>query len=132
LRRDEFVYLQGEDPAGRIGTRSLYWRGGEAELNAECLDAGQVRAQATDIDGKPLDGYRFEDCVPLTGDNTAWTPTWKSGKSLSQQSGKLLRLEVELTAARLYAMRGDFVPLIAGEAWRYRDEGLVPEPRPGF
>ncbi len=132
LRRDGFVYLEGKDPPGRIGTRALYWRGGEAELNAECLGDGRVRTQVTEIDGKPLDGYRFDQCVPLTGDDTAWTPAWKSGKTLGQLAGKLLRLEVELAAARLYALHGDFVPLVAGEARRFRDEGLVPKPRPGF
>ncbi len=132
LRRDGFVYLEGNNPPGKIGTRALYWRGGEAELNAQCLGNGQVRVQATDINGKPLPGYGFNDCMPLTGDDTAWTPTWKSGKTLGQQPGKLLRLEVELTNSRLYAVRGDFVPLVAGEAWRFRDEGLIPQPRPGF
>ena len=53
-------------------------------------------------------------------------------RALRQQAGKLLRLEVELANTRLYAMRGNFVPLVAGQAWRFRDEGLVPEPRPGF
>jgi hypothetical protein len=132
LRRDGFVYLESKNPPGRIGTRALYWRGGEAELNAECLDGGRVRAQVTEIGGKPLEGYRFDDCVPLARDDTAWTPTWKSNKTLRQQAGKLLRLEVELADARLYAVRGDFVPLVAGQAWRFRDEGLVPGPRPGF
>jgi hypothetical protein len=132
LRRDGFVYLQGGEPAGRIGTRALYWRGGEAELNTQCFDGGAVRAQVTDIDGKPLDGYRFDDCMPLAGDDTAWTPTWRSDKTLRQQAGRLLRLEVELADARLYAVRGNFEPLVAGQAWRFRDEGLVPELRPGF
>jgi hypothetical protein len=132
LRRDGFVYLQGGKPAGRIGSRALYWRGGEAELNAQCPGGGAVRAQVTDIDGKPLEGYGFDDCVPLAGDDTAWTPTWKSDKTLRQQAGRLLRLEVELADARLYAVRGDFEPLVAGQAWRFRDEGLVPELRLGF
>jgi hypothetical protein len=47
----------------------------------------------TDIQGKPLDGYRFGESVPLAGDETAWTPTWKSGRLLHQQTDKLLRLE---------------------------------------
>ena len=55
-----------------------------------------------------------------------------SNSSDLQQAGKLLRLEVELANARLYAVHGNFVPLVAGQAWRFRDEGVVPESRPGF
>lgn len=132
LRRDGFIYLEGGKPAGVIGTRALYWREGEAELNAQCFDGGQVRFQVTDIQGEPLEGYRFEDCIPLVGDNTTWIPMWKSNRGLHQQVGKLLRLEIKLENARLYAIRGNFVPLVAGQAYRFRDEGLVPEVRPGF
>ena len=30
-------------------------------------------------------------------DETAWKPTWKSGKTLQEQSGKAIRLEVDRT-----------------------------------
>ena len=132
LRRDGFVYLHSTAKPGRIGTRALYWCGGEAELNLQCLAGGKALVQVTDAKGKPLDGYRFSDCLPLTGDDTAWRPQWKSGKTLAQQANKLVRLEVEFADARLYALRGDFVPLVAGQAWRFEEEGLVPKERPGF
>jgi hypothetical protein len=88
--------------------------------------------QVTDQTGKPLPGYQFSDCLPLTGDNTAWTPRWRRGNTLAQQAQGSLRVEVELQNARLFALRGDFVPMIGAEAYRLRDDKQVPQLRPGF
>ena len=80
----------------------------------------------------PLEGYTFEDCEPFSGDDTAWTPTWKGGKTLSQLAGKALRLEVQLDSARLYAIRGDFLQMLGIQPFAFERDGTIPEPRPGF
>ena len=131
LRRDGFVYLESGGGVGTVGTRALYWRRGEFELNVQS-QSGEARAQITDPKGTPLLGYSFADCLPFSGDDTAWTPVWNSGKKLRAQSGKTVRLEVQLKNARIYAIRGDFVPLVAGQCWRVDEEGLVPDPKIGF
>ena len=131
LRRDGFVYLESTGGVGVVGTRAVYWQGGELELNVQA-QGGHVRAQVTDIAGEPLDGFSFDDCVPFSGDDTAWAPTWQDGRRLAAHANSLLRIEVELKSARLYAIRGDFVHALGGQCWRLRDDGLKPEPRPGF
>jgi len=45
---------------------------------------------------------------------------------------KVIRLEVELLNARLYAIRGGFLPLLGGEVWRFERDGEEPRSRPGF
>ena len=131
LRRDGFVYLESVSGIGTVGTRNLYWRGGELELNVQG-PSGEVRAQVTDARGAPLEGYAFSECVPFSGDSTSWQPRWQGGKSLAALSEKIVRVEVALRHSRIYAIRGDFVPLIGIEVRRFESNAEVPEPRPGF
>lgn len=131
LRRDGFVYLESANGMGTVGTVALLWKGGELEVNAQSPN-GRVRVRVTDPKGEPLSGYDFGDCEPLTGDETAWQPKWKNGKTMGLLGTRTLRLEIELTSARLYALRGRFTPLVAGEVWRFNEDGTLPRERPGF
>jgi hypothetical protein len=132
LRRDGFTFLQAGEQPGFVGTRALYWRGGEVELNARAGAGGSVRVQITDKAGKPLAGFKFADCIPLEGDQTAWTPRWRSGNTLAQQTQGAVRIEAELRSAQLYSMRGDFVAMTGGETYRLLDDKQAPQVRPGF
>ena len=80
----------------------------------------------------PLEGYSFVDCEPFSGDDAAWTPRWKNGKTLADLSGKAVRLEVQLNSARLYAIRGDFVQMSSGQSGAFSQDNVIPEPRVGF
>ena len=131
LRRDGFVFLESGGGVGVVGTRALYWRGGELELNVQS-QGGHVRAQITDHEGVLLEGYRSEECESFTGDNTAWKPVWKGGKTLAALANKTIRVEVELDNARIYAISGDFIPLSAPSCRQFEIHGVVPTPRPGF
>jgi hypothetical protein len=131
LRRDGFVFLESGGGVGTIGTRPVFWQSGDAELNVQS-QGGAVSVQITDPSWGPVEGYSFADCQPFSGDDAAWTPIWEGGKTLSQLSGKVIRLEVELLNARLFAIRGDFVPRGVADFRRFSDEGAVPRLRVGF
>lgn len=131
LRCDGWVYLESAGGVGLVGTRAVFWRAGEVELNVQS-PGGDVRARVTDPTGKPIEGYTFVDCQPFAGDSTAWTPQWGGGKELAALADRCVRIEVQLNRARLYAIRGDFLPLRAGDVYRYEQDGIEPKPRPGF
>ncbi len=104
-----FVCLEAGPTVGRISTRALYWAGGEAELN---LDAkgGLARVRVVKANDEELPGYGFDDCIPLSdAESIAWTPQWKSGNRLQNLAGTMVRIEVEMTSARIYALRGNFI-----------------------
>jgi hypothetical protein len=128
LRRDGFVYLQSGGGVGRIGTTPMLWEGGEPQLNVQSV-GGRVRVRATDHAGKVLPGYDYEQCSPFAGDDAAWRPVWKNGKTLDQMAGKVVRLEIELLNARIYAIRGTFIPMTAGETRVFLYEGKRPKER---
>lgn len=131
LRRDGFVYLESANGVGTVGTVPLLWKGGELEVNAQAPH-GQIRVRVTDAKGTTLEGYDFNDCEPLESDDVAWKPVWKNGKTLSSLGTRTLRLEFEMMSGRLYALRGHFASLVAGEVWRFDEEGTLPAERPGF
>lgn len=130
LRQDGFVCLQSDGGPGWVGTRGLYWRGGEARLNVEA-QGGWARVQVTDPRGKALDGYAFDACEKLAGDRVDWTPEW-NGRKLAELAGRPVRLEIELYNAALYAIRGDFVVINHHQVNLFNNQGRIPMERPGF
>ena len=130
LRLDGFFYVETNAGPGRLGTRALYWNGGEARINVQ--SAQEARVQVTDVGGNVHEGYSFDDCENFIGDDLYWTPRWKNGRGLSEFAGKGLRLEIELYNARLYAIRGNFIPMSRDEMVRYSETGEKPIYQPGF
>jgi hypothetical protein len=130
LRLDGFYYVESCFGPGMIGTRSLYWQGGEARFN---IQSGlETRVQVTDPTGEVIEGYSYDDCLPFTGDALDWSPRWTGGRGLASFTGQAIRLEIEMNNARIYAIRGDFLPLSGRELRSFVAEGETPIPRPGF
>ena len=130
LRLDGFVYLESDGGPGMLGTRPLFLRSGELQFNVR--SGQEVRVQITDVDGDAVDGYGFDDCAPFRGDDLFWTPRWKHDRSLAELTGRFVRLEIRLDHARMYAIRGDFVPTTQSEAKTLAARGEEPESSPGF
>ena len=135
LRLDGFVYLESDGGPGLLGTRPLFLRSGEVQLNVQ--SGHEVRVQVTDIDGKPVEGYTFDDCEPFRGDDLFWTPRWKHNRRLTELAEQFIRVEIRLNHARLYAIRGDFIPrahlhATQSEARRLMAGGEEPFSSPGF
>jgi len=144
LRRDGFAFLESEAGPGLVATKPLYWRGGgvllnvqgqggpgETMLDGELLTNG-VRVQITDSRAVPLDGYSFKECSAFTGDNTAWSPKWKSGRTMDELKGRAIQIQIQLNNARVYAIRGNFHPFAPRELAYFDEEQRIPVYQPGF
>ncbi len=125
LRRDGFVYLESDGGVGLVATRMLHWRGGELELNVQA-PAGWVRVQVTDPHGTVLTGYSFEECEVLHADKPAWCPVWKDGKTMAALADQMIRVEIQLENARLYAVRGDYLTCSLADLHRHQN-GIRPQ-----
>ncbi len=130
LRLDGFYYLESNAGRGMFGTRALYWRGGEARFNVQ--SDHEIRVRVTDAQGAVAEGYDYADCIPFRGDALDWSPRWVGQPGLRAFAGQAIRLEVELNAARIYAIRGNFLPLSGRETRDFLSTGTQPIPRPGF
>ena len=125
LRRDGFVYLEPPGGPGSLTTRRLYLRGAEVAINVQAPH-GVVRAQVTDGSNQPLAGYSFDECVPFTGDDTAWQPRWREGRTVAALQGQVIHLELELFNGRLFALRGDLLSVTSVEYRRWLATGEQP------
>lgn len=105
LRTDGFVSMRGPYSGGEFTTKQISFSGHNLVINAETSAAGSIRAEILDADGKPLEGYRAEDCTEFYGDTTAHTVHWKGGRDLSRLAGKPVRVRFQIRDADLYSFR---------------------------
>ena len=131
LRLDGFVYLEPAGGTGEVITQIVLWKGGELRVNV-MAPHGQALMQITDQDGEPLAGYRYQDCVPFTGDTTAWIPRWRDERTMATLDKRTVRIGLRLINGRLFALRGEFELKTAPEARRFMKTGESDSPLPGF
>jgi len=56
-------------------------------------------------DGKPLEGFRLEDCYDIIGDTLDYTPRWHGGTDVRRLAGRPIRLRFALSDANLYGFQ---------------------------
>lgn len=138
LRQDGFIGLTSENTAepAFVTTREKIWHGGELTVNLQAKHATLAvwEADRSENTGEnvlgishPVDGLSHEDCIPFSGSDTAWTPTFKSGKTLTELAGKVLIFEIRFTDGTLWSLEGDFTNVHNTQAARYRALGLLPQ-----
>ncbi len=107
LRKDGFMYLEGRGDWARFTTKPLTLTDATLTMNA-LAPAGEVRYQLTDMESRPIAGYTFDDCSSLAADDAFNFPLRWRDKNAEELVGKIVRLEVAMRHARLYAFRGGF------------------------
>lgn len=103
VRKEGFISLQGPEHGGVVSTRQLHWPGGNLVINANATN-GQLKVRVTNATRKPLPGFDYKDCQPITTDNTAHKITWKN-QSIDSLKNQPLRLEFYLENTHLYSFR---------------------------
>jgi hypothetical protein len=101
MKRDRFVARRAGEQGGKIVTPLLTIDAEGLSLNVDS-SKGEVRAQVTDADGKPLPGFSFADCRPIAVDSLSAAVQWKA--PLSMLRSKSVRLEILLKNASLCAL----------------------------
>ena len=89
----------------------MYRREGELRLNYRCAPGGWIRVELLRyiptmqcVDANPLQGYSFDDCDRLTGDEEDQVVTWKGEGDISRV-GEMAAIRVEMFQAKLFAYR---------------------------
>ena len=103
MRKDGFAYLEPVGSWGLVQTRGLVPQDSDLRVNFRA-PYGTVKVQLSGEDGKPMPGFSFDDCIPLTGDELEAPVRWRN-KALEEVKGTWLRLEFEFYQAELYAYR---------------------------
>ena len=102
-RLDGFVSLDAGATRGSATTRPLIFGGNGLTLNMAAK--GSARVALRDESGKALPGFSLEDCDPIRVDSVRHVVTWKGRSDVTALAGKPVRLQFELTNAKLYAFQ---------------------------
>ncbi len=122
LRPDGFISLTAPWAGGEFTTKPILLEGGELELNFSSSVAGSIRVEIQDEWGKPIPGFRLEDCDEIFGDQLDRLVSWRRGHKevLSPEGkeipnkptgfgralrGQIVRFHFVMKAADLYSFR---------------------------
>jgi hypothetical protein len=122
IRTDGFVSVHAPWEGGEFTTKPFVFEGTELELNYSTSVAGSIRVEVLEADGKPIPGFRAEDCYEIFGDEIQRTVSWRKGhdeiaaadRTLVPYSptnvglvaaGRPVRLRFVMKAAHLYSFR---------------------------
>jgi hypothetical protein len=104
LRIDGFVSATADAERGELITKPLTFKGGTLTLNLSTTARGSAQVEIQDADGKPIEGFALDDCIPLIGDTIAMDVKWKGNPSLSSLAGKPVRLRFVMKECDLYSL----------------------------
>jgi len=105
-RLDGFVSVEAGEGGGSFVTPEVIFTGGKLALNFNASALGQVLIEMRNAAGQPIEGFSFNDCDPLGGNDVAKVVTWRQGKAdVSALSGKPVRVAFKLRTAKLYAFQ---------------------------
>jgi hypothetical protein len=123
LRRDGFACLRDDGKGGSVTTEKLAFSGDRLFINCVSPD-GSVGVEILDSEGRTIEGFSADDCIPLSVDSTRVRVEWKKS-SLADLQGKTIRLRFRLHNAELYSF------WITGNA-EGRSGGYMAAGGPGF
>jgi hypothetical protein len=104
LREDGWCSLQA-DPEGGLTTHPLPISSRGLAFNLDA-SAGFCSAELLDENDRPLPGYGFQDCVPITGaDDITLIPRWKAGTAPNLPPNAW-SLRLRLRRAAIYSISG--------------------------
>jgi len=103
VRRHGFGSIYADWRGGRFTTKPFVFDGDALYLNYATSAVGGIRVGIADESGKPLRGFRLEDCEEIFGNELEKQVAWKG--DVSKLQGKPVRLVFELRDADLFAFR---------------------------
>ena len=95
MRRDGFASMDAGDAQGSLTTKLLRFSWANLFVNLESQRGG-LQVEVMDDQGKVIEEFSRDKCLPLVGDSTKVMVRWRGGKDLSSLAGKPLRLRFYL------------------------------------
>ena len=102
--RDRFIAMAAGPRGGRFLTHPFAWPGGDLSLNIDCGGLGEASVELRDAEGNPLPGFTHADCDRIDLNHLAHAMMWRDRSTLALPSGQIVRLDMRLQSARLFAL----------------------------
>ncbi len=108
LRKNGFVGLASARGRGEITTECMLIASDTIRVNI-LAPLGGVRAQLTDPEYRPIEGFSYEECEEIRGDYLSAPLRWKNGKSLKKliERKQWVRLQLQLEHAEVFSIDVD-------------------------
>ncbi len=106
LEMDRFAGYVPREDIGRasIETAPLLLAGERLSINAEVQPGGSIRAKLMNADGADINGFGYDDCLPVTQGGLNCELRWRGGNT-AELAGQTLRLVFAFQKAKLYALK---------------------------
>jgi len=101
LRLDGFVSVDAKTQ-GTMTTKKFVFIGDTLEVNANAK-GGSIVAEALGAEGKVIEGFSKEDCIPITTDSVRHVLRWKGKTDCHLIQARPIRLRFYLKKAKLYS-----------------------------
>ena len=115
-QRDRLVALETRQ-FGQVTLTPRTCQGHQLRLNYRVFPGGWIRVElinkrdasydqlknVAEWSPKPLEGYAFQDCEPLCGDELDGVVRWKGGSDLTKLKGRRLIVRFQLARAQLFS-----------------------------
>ena len=105
FRMDGFVSVHASLDGGELLSKPIVFSGRHLELNFSTSAGGSIRVELQDEAGTPIDGFHFDDCDLLYGDQVDRVVSWKAVEDLSGLASQPVRLRFKLKDADLYSLQ---------------------------
>ena len=91
------------DERGTFATPEISFAGNKLFLNFETAVAGSILVEMRGAKGEKLEGFSFEDCDLLSGNEIEKCVSWKGNTDLSALNGQDIKIAFRLLSAKLYS-----------------------------
>jgi len=105
IRRDGFISLDAPVQGGRFQTPPLIFSGNRLELNYDGSAGGWLKVELRRPDGMPIDGFTFDDAVPVTDNAIVKQVTWRGSGDLADLAGQPIQLAFLMCDSKLYSFQ---------------------------
>jgi hypothetical protein len=105
LRTDGFVSVQCGAGPGELLTKPLTFSGSELIVNYSTSVAGSLQVEIQEASGRPIPGFRADDCPAVVGDAIEQAVKWRGSPCLATLAGCPVRLRFVMTECDLYSFR---------------------------
>jgi hypothetical protein len=102
-RLDGFVSLDAGDEVGTVVTRPLVFEGRRLVLNVAA--EGSLGVGLLDEAQRPIPGFTLAECDPISVDSVRKTVSWRGHDDVSRLAGKVVRLQLRMQRAKLFALQ---------------------------
>ena len=105
LRLDGFASLEAPFAGGEMVTKPFEFKGTQLSINYATSSRGHLQMQFETPAGSVIDGFTFDDCEIIVGNEIEHIVRFDDSSNLSSMAGKPVRLKVRMKDANLYSIQ---------------------------